>query len=80
MKDFGILKHRIPKHLKYMTEESRISSFDKWPKTDMINPVELAKAGFYYTGTYIRRRTLLLRDNLDVFTRVSCCRLQGLMI
>ena len=51
MKDFGILNHRIPKHSKYMTEESRILSFDKWPKTDIKDPLELARAGFYYTGS-----------------------------
>lgn len=50
MKDFGILNHRIPKHSKFMTEESRISSFEKWPKREVIDPLELAKAGFYYTG------------------------------
>lgn len=50
MKDFGILNHRIPKHSKFMTEESRISSFEKWPKREVIDPLELARAGFYYTG------------------------------
>lgn len=50
MKDFGILNHRIPKHSKFMTEESRISSFEKWPKREVIDPLELVKAGFYYTG------------------------------
>lgn len=52
MKDFGILNHRIPKHSKFMTEEARISSYEKWPKRDIKDPIELAKAGFYYTGTY----------------------------
>lgn len=50
MRDFGILNHRIPKHSKYMTEEARIASFEKWPKSDIKDPRELAEAGFYYTG------------------------------
>lgn len=55
MRDLGILNHRIPKHSKYMTEEARISSFEKWPKSDVKDPVELAKAGFYYTGKVEKR-------------------------
>lgn len=51
MKDFGILNHRIPKHSKFMTEESRILSFERWPISEIKNSTDLAKAGFYYTGT-----------------------------
>ncbi|XP_065225489.1 baculoviral IAP repeat-containing protein 2-like [Planococcus citri] len=50
MKDFGILNHRIPKHSKYMTEESRVASFETWPVSEIKAPIDLAKAGFYYTG------------------------------
>nr|QEY08360.1 inhibitor of apoptosis [Phenacoccus solenopsis] len=50
MKEFGILNHRIPKHSKYMTEESRVSSYESWPVPDVKTPQELSKAGFYYTG------------------------------
>ncbi len=52
MKDFGILNHRIPKHSKFMTEEARVASYEKWPKKNIKDPVELAKAGFYYTGNF----------------------------
>lgn len=53
MRDFGILNHRIPKHSKYMTGEARIASFEKWPKSDIKDPGELAEAGFYYTGKIV---------------------------
>lgn len=52
MKDFGILNHRIPKHSKYMTEESRVASFETWPVSEIKTPQELANAGFYYTGIF----------------------------
>ena len=37
-----------PYHEKYSTEQSRISSFNGWPKTQ--KPCELAKVGFFYYG------------------------------
>lgn len=46
---FGILTDK-PKYDKYLTLNSRVSSFKNWPKTKSQNITELAKAGFGYTG------------------------------
>lgn len=41
-----------PKHPDYMLENIRLSSFSKWPVTGTlsIQPHDLARAGFFYTG------------------------------
>lgn len=39
-----------PAHPKYVTKESRLSTFRDWPKSAKQTPEELAEAGFYYTG------------------------------
>ena len=36
---------------RFTTEESRIRSFENWPASANKTPEELAKAGFFYTGT-----------------------------
>lgn len=32
------------------SEECRLQTFQEWPENSPVNPVRLAKAGFYYTG------------------------------
>jgi hypothetical protein len=37
-------------HPKYAYYENRLSSFDNWPISLKIRPIELSEAGFFYTG------------------------------
>lgn len=46
----GILEHRGPKHPKYSTIESRIRTFNNWPRDLVQQPPDLAQAGFFYVG------------------------------
>uniref|UniRef100_A0A2C9JBX5 Uncharacterized protein n=1 Tax=Biomphalaria glabrata TaxID=6526 RepID=A0A2C9JBX5_BIOGL len=39
-----------PKHIQYANLANRLSSFVKWPQEHYIHPIQLATAGFYFTG------------------------------
>lgn len=47
----GCLKFKGPANPQYVTKESRMKTFENWPKTLPIKPPALVDAGFYYTGT-----------------------------
>ena len=42
--------HWKPKHKEYISLKSRLDSFESWPKQINPKPMELAEAGFFYTG------------------------------
>jgi Inhibitor of Apoptosis domain/Zinc finger, C3HC4 type (RING finger) len=51
MQQFGVKKHKGPKHEKYVMYETRLKSFNsKWPKDAAMKPEKLAQAGFFHTG------------------------------
>ncbi|KAK0052656.1 inhibitor of apoptosis protein [Biomphalaria pfeifferi] len=39
-----------PNHIQYANLANRLSSFVKWPQEHHIHPIQLATAGFYFTG------------------------------
>lgn len=45
---FGILKTGGPVCSKYSTYETRLRTFESWPKGEVQSPEKLAEAGFYY--------------------------------
>ena len=46
----GVLPHRSPMYGDYVSQDSRIQSFSTWPVQLSQTPVQLASAGFFYTG------------------------------
>ncbi|XP_076037223.1 baculoviral IAP repeat-containing protein 7-like [Oratosquilla oratoria] len=46
----GLPQHSGPKRKDFLTKESRVSSFSKWPERVQQRPEELADAGFFYCG------------------------------
>lgn len=46
----GIQKSKGPHHQDRITVDSRLETFQKWPKAIKQRPAELAEAGFFYTG------------------------------
>ncbi|CAH1961034.1 unnamed protein product [Acanthoscelides obtectus] len=46
----GIQKSKGPQYNDKITYESRLATFDSWPKSIKQKPVDLAEAGFFYTG------------------------------
>lgn len=49
-KKLGIHRNRGAVHEDKTSLESRLATFENWPKSLKQKPVELAEAGFYYTG------------------------------
>uniref|UniRef100_V5GHQ7 Apoptosis inhibitor IAP n=1 Tax=Anoplophora glabripennis TaxID=217634 RepID=V5GHQ7_ANOGL len=49
-KRLGIHKLKSPVNEDKITVESRLTTFENWPKSLKQKPAELAEAGFYYTG------------------------------
>lgn len=49
-KRLGVHKIKSPVNEDKITLESRLATFDNWPKSLKQKPAELAEAGFYYTG------------------------------
>lgn len=41
-------------HPEYKSYETRLSSFSGWPRNLLQTPVQLAEAGFYYTGNIMQ--------------------------
>ena len=41
-----------PRNPRYATQEAREKSFEKWPHNNTQIKVQLAEAGFYYTGMH----------------------------
>ncbi|NWS34927.1 BIR7B protein, partial [Polioptila caerulea] len=39
-----------PEYPEMVTEEMRLSTFENWPQNSNVNPEQLARAGFFYTG------------------------------
>uniref|UniRef100_A0A8C5J9A3 RING-type E3 ubiquitin transferase n=1 Tax=Junco hyemalis TaxID=40217 RepID=A0A8C5J9A3_JUNHY len=39
-----------PEYPEMVTEEMRLSTFENWPQNSSIQPEQLARAGFFYTG------------------------------
>nr|XP_045624378.1 baculoviral IAP repeat-containing protein 3-like [Procambarus clarkii] len=50
MTDNGVHQHTIAKREDYLTLESRLASFNKWPERVTQKPTELSEAGFFYCG------------------------------
>ncbi|KAL1131911.1 hypothetical protein AAG570_011522 [Ranatra chinensis] len=50
LKELGIQSHRVPRHPKFATYESRHQTYCTWPKTLSQKPEDLADAGFFFTG------------------------------
>ncbi|XP_076044930.1 baculoviral IAP repeat-containing protein 2-like isoform X1 [Oratosquilla oratoria] len=48
--EMGLPQHSGPKRKDFLTKESRVSSFFKWPERVQQKPEELADAGFFYCG------------------------------
>ncbi|KAK7070951.1 hypothetical protein SK128_024227 [Halocaridina rubra] len=46
----GLPKYSGPKRKDYVTKESRLKSFTKWPERVVQKPEEMAEAGFFYCG------------------------------
>lgn len=46
----GLPQHSGPKRKDYLTYESRVASFVRWPELVKQKPGELAEAGFFYCG------------------------------
>lgn len=53
MRSLGVQSHRIARHPKYISTESRLATFTAWPGDVTKTPDELAEAGFYYAGNSI---------------------------
>lgn len=49
-KKLGILKTKGPINEDKISLESRLATFENWPKSLKQKPADLAEAGFYYTG------------------------------
>ncbi|RWS22934.1 hypothetical protein B4U80_13981 [Leptotrombidium deliense] len=47
--ELGVTPHNKAKNIEYISYESRLNSFTKWPKTAIITPERVAAAGFFYT-------------------------------
>ncbi|KAG5900547.1 hypothetical protein JTB14_022854 [Gonioctena quinquepunctata] len=50
LQQLGIHKGRGPHNQDKITIDSRLATFENWPKSIKQRPVDLAEAGFYYTG------------------------------
>lgn len=50
LKELGVQDHRIPRHPKFSTYDSRLNTFSQWPPSLAQKPHDLAEAGFYFTG------------------------------
>nr|XP_045612278.1 death-associated inhibitor of apoptosis 1-like [Procambarus clarkii]XP_045612279.1 death-associated inhibitor of apoptosis 1-like [Procambarus clarkii]XP_045612280.1 death-associated inhibitor of apoptosis 1-like [Procambarus clarkii]XP_045612281.1 death-associated inhibitor of apoptosis 1-like [Procambarus clarkii]XP_045612282.1 death-associated inhibitor of apoptosis 1-like [Procambarus clarkii]XP_045612283.1 death-associated inhibitor of apoptosis 1-like [Procambarus clarkii]XP_04561228 len=50
LEGMGLPQHTGPKRKDYLTCESRLASFIKWPERVKQKPKELAEAGFFYCG------------------------------
>lgn len=46
----GLPLHSGPKRRDYLTYESRLASFVRWPERVKQKPADLAEAGFFYCG------------------------------
>ena len=46
----GLPRYSGPKRKDYITRESRVKSFTKWPERVIQKPEEMANAGFFYCG------------------------------
>lgn len=47
----GVTKSKGPQHPERITIDSRVETFQKWPRAIKQRPDELAEAGFFYTGS-----------------------------
>ncbi|RWS29565.1 putative inhibitor of apoptosis-like protein [Leptotrombidium deliense] len=50
LRELGVRPHQGAKTIQYISYESRLNSFAKWPHTATIKPERLADAGFFYIG------------------------------
>ncbi len=50
LNDIGLRPYSGPKRRDYITCDSRIKSFDKWPERVIQSPKDMAEAGFFYCG------------------------------
>ena len=46
----GIQTYKAPVHPDFVLKEKRLKSFNEWPRSMKQKPVDLAAAGFFYTG------------------------------
>uniref|UniRef100_A0A1B6IHN5 RING-type domain-containing protein n=1 Tax=Homalodisca liturata TaxID=320908 RepID=A0A1B6IHN5_9HEMI len=51
MKSLGVQNHRVAKHPKYTSKDSRLATYQSWPQDTKQTPDDLAEAGFYYLGS-----------------------------
>lgn len=45
----GLVTHKAPKNIAYGTYETRLKSFENWPRENHMDVRELAQAGFYWS-------------------------------
>lgn len=50
--DIGLPKYTGPKRKDYVTKESRVKTYSKWPERLEQTPEEMAEAGFFYCGKF----------------------------
>jgi len=53
IRGLGIRAHRVALHLKYKSYSSRLKTFRDW-KNESQKPEDLAMAGFFFTGMYLK--------------------------
>ena len=51
--EIGLRQYTGPKVKRYITVESRVKSFNRWPERVVQKPEEMAEAGFFYCGKFI---------------------------
>ena len=51
----GLPNYSGPVRKDYITKDSRLGSFTRWPERLTQKPEEMAVAGFFYCGTYVRQ-------------------------
>ncbi|CAL4065035.1 unnamed protein product, partial [Meganyctiphanes norvegica] len=50
LEDMGLPQYSGPKRKDFLTKDSRLESFNKWPERVTQKPVDLAESGFFYCG------------------------------
>lgn len=50
LEDIGLPQYSGPKRKDFLTTETRLESFNKWPERVTQQPIDLAEAGFFYCG------------------------------
>lgn len=67
MKSLGVQIHKVAKHPKYSTKDSRLATFVTWPIDMTQSPEDLADAGFFYPGNLNKLALLNMECVLSKF-------------